>query len=150
LLSVNLHIEASSEKGQSPIGSEEDQLAASLVMSASRRDPLSRKRQIPPSVGKQKATPTTLSAEPLFLPKPDEQGPSTSVEVPLFLPEERDGERPKKKKRRISSKVTQNKTLNDLWHSRQVSDLSLIFDSGILITLGHDLYRTLVHLLLVH
>lgn len=98
-----------------------------LIMSATRRDLLRRKRPVPPSRDHQTSAASTSmhsEHEPLFLPEPDEeQGPSTSAENPLFLPEERE-ERPKKKKRRISSKAPQLRTLNDLWRPRQVSNLS--------------------------
>lgn len=98
---------------------------------------MSRKRPVPPSMDQQNTAPTALHAEPqpLFLPDLDgEQGPSISIGTPLFLPEEGEEERPKRKKRRISTKVTQFKTLNDLWHSRQVSEASclLIFYGDVL------------------
>jgi hypothetical protein len=97
-------------------------------LSTIRRDSIRRrKRPIPPSGDHHVTAFTTLQAEPqpLFLPEPDEeQGSSTSTRTPLFLPEEREDERPKKKKRRISSKVPQLRTLNDLWRPRQVSKIS--------------------------
>lgn len=81
---------------------------------------------MPPST----APPTTSNREhqPLFLPDLDDEdhGPSISTRVPLFLPEEGEGERPRRKKRRISSKTIQSRTLQDLWQSSQVSGLSII------------------------
>lgn len=107
-------------------------------MSTTRGPPRGRKRPIPPSVTRQIApAPSHAESLPLFLPELDQgQGPSTSVKTPLFLPEEREGGNPTRKKRRISSKVPQLRTLNDLWNPRQVRGYLLIFDGTILITLG--------------
>ena len=91
--------------------------------------PLHRKRRISPSRAQHTVAPSTTfnrEHQPLFLPDPDEEhGPSTSMRAPLFLPEEVERERPRKKKRRISSKATQSRTLDDLWQSRQVGRILL-------------------------
>lgn len=98
-------------------------------------NPRYRKRPISPSTRQHPtATSTTPNREcqPLFLPDPDEDhGPSMSTRTPLFLPEE-ERERPKRKKRRISSKVIQSKTLVDLWRPRQVSSICFILTISIL------------------
>ncbi|KAF9653274.1 hypothetical protein BDM02DRAFT_1885649 [Thelephora ganbajun] len=83
-----------------------------------------RKQPVLPSATKHPIVhPTTSSGgehQPLFLPDSgEEQGPSTSSKTPLFLPEEREEERPRRKKRRISTKVLQSRTLDDLWQPRQ-------------------------------
>ena len=92
--------------------------------------PHHKKRRIsPPTTQHTIASSTTINTEhqPLFLPDPDEDhGPSTSARTPLFLPEEVERERPRKKKRRISSKAAHSRTLDDLWHSRQVGGISWI------------------------
>jgi len=73
------------------------------------------KRPIAPST-------TSNREQPLFLPDSDgEQVASMSTRTPLFLPEEgEEDERPRRKKRRISTKAIQPRTLGDLW-ARQVS-----------------------------
>ena len=92
---------------------------------------MSRKRRVPASADNQS---TATASQPLFLPELDEGlDPSTSAEIPLFLPEEQEEGRPKRKKRRISSKVTQYRTLNELWNPRQVGVIySLTFETYIL------------------
>ena len=84
---------------------------------------LYRSRPLQPITVKQSIAPPTTSSkeqQPLFLPDSDgEQVPSVSKRTPLFLPEE--DEQPRRKKRRISSKAIQPRTLDDLWGPREVS-----------------------------
>ena len=101
------------------------------------------------------ASSTTSNAErqPLFLPDPDEEhGPSISTTAPLFLLEEVERERPRKKKRRISSKAMQSKTLDDLWHPRQVCGKSLIAYqcTNFQRRYNHMFSKIQAHLLLAH
>ena len=134
--------ESLSSKGSSPTVSEADQLRATgspishhlglATGQATMTKPQYRKRPISPSNSQHTIAPITSNEEhqPLFLPDPDEEhSPSTSTRAPLFLPEGAERERPRKKRRRISSKTTQSRTLDDLWHPRQVCGISLICSS---------------------
>ena len=111
---------------------EGDQLTTSpapshVPKSTARKNLLGRKHPIP-SANQPSVPPPTSHAEPLplFLPDSDEeQGPSTFTRTPLFMPDNEGGERPQRKKRRISSKTTQSRTLNDLWQPRKVSGMFL-------------------------
>jgi len=136
---IHLCLGSPTSKGSSPVGSEEaDQLHPSVSPTSAHLGPMaaqaitkssqSKKRPVPPSPRRPATPPATSNKvhQPLFLPDSDEdQGPRTSMGTPLFLPEG-EGERPQRKKRRISSKATQSRTLDDLWRPRQVSGIPFI------------------------
>lgn len=95
--------------------------------------PPPKRYSVQPSLSKRPMPPSTVSGQPLFLPDSEEEGPSTSTRTPLFLPESGEGGQPRRKKRRISTKGIQPRTLDDLWGPREVSAISPTFNHRILI-----------------
>jgi hypothetical protein len=131
-------LESPSQKDSSPQISEVDQLHTTRFSTPLYLDPplpqsnttshLYERQPLRKTTMKRPIAPSTTSnrnQQPLFLPDSDgEQVPSVSTRTPLFLPEEGEDERPRRKKRRISTKTIQPRTLNDLWGPTQVSGIS--------------------------